>query len=137
MDPGLVSAAKPEHGHDDQNLYVLSPLDEQSYLQALEPWTIVPHAIYPPSGAWGVMTTNESYVVAGGSGGFVDRLLRGLGRDEDEMIAAWLDDWAQVQTGAMDGGRRIAEWLPAQLVHVVGPDRAERALRASRLRLQP
>jgi hypothetical protein len=48
-----------------------------------------------------------------------------------------LDDWAEVQTGAVDCGRHIARWVPEQLVHVVGPERAERALRASRLRLQP
>jgi hypothetical protein len=49
------------------------------------------------------------------------------------MIAAWLDDLADTQRGAADGGRRIATWAPRQLEHVVGARRAERALRASRL----
>lgn len=53
------------------------------------------------------------------------------------MIAAWLDDWAQTQHGAIDGGRHIADWVPDQLAHVVGQERAERALRASRLELKP
>lgn len=132
----FVSADEPEQGRDDPNLVVLSPLDEASYKQSFEPWTITPHAIYPPSGAWGVMTTNESYAVAGGTELFIERLLHGLGRDEDEMIAEWLDVRAEAQRGAVDGGRHIAQWVPEQLVHVVGPERAERALRASRLRLQ-
>jgi hypothetical protein len=133
----FISAAEPKHGADDPDLYVLAPLDEHTYLRALEPWTIVPHAIYPPSGEWGVMTTNEGYAVAGGSEPFIAKLLQALGRNEDEMIATWLDELANAQRGAADGGRHIAEWAPEQLAHIIGPERAERALRSSQLLRHP
>ena len=48
----FVSAERPEVGQANPNLYVLSPFGVQPYRRSLEPWTIVPHAIYPPSGAW-------------------------------------------------------------------------------------
>jgi hypothetical protein len=54
-------------------------------------------------------------------------------RSQDEMIAAWLEEWARHQDRS-DSGRRVGDWIPAQLAHVVGPERAEAALRASRLR---
>jgi len=53
------------------------------------------------------------------------------------MIAAWLEDWAEHQDRDPEGTHRIGDWIPAQLAHVVGPERAEAALRASRLRRWP
>jgi hypothetical protein len=50
------------------------------------------------------------------------------------MIAAWLEDWSEQQDNDPDGGLRIGDWIPAQLIHVVGRERAEAALGASRLR---
>jgi hypothetical protein len=129
----FVVADRPTGRPDDPNLFVLAPLDEATYKSSLEPWTITPHAIFPRSGRWGVMTTNDGYVVAGGSQPFIAALLGALGRDEDGMIAAWLDGLADIQGGTADGGRKIAAWAPAQLRHVVGPERAARALAASRL----
>jgi hypothetical protein len=131
----FVCAEQPEPGQENPNLYTLSPLGVQSYRHTLEPWTIVSHAIFPPSGAWGVMTTNESYVVVGGSEPFIERLLRALGRDEDEMIAAWLNYWADVQERAPEASAETAAWVSDQLAHIAGPQRAERALQASRLRV--
>lgn len=133
----FVCAEKPEPGQENPNLYTLAPLGVQSYRHTIEPWTIVSHAIFPPSGAWGVMTTNESYVIVGGSEPFIERLLRALGRDEDEMIAAWLDYWADVQERAPEASAETAAWVSDQLAHIVGPQRAERALHASRLRVNP
>ena len=70
----------------------------------------------------------------GGSQRFIADLAAGLGRTQDEMIAAWLEDWSAHQDEDPDGTLRIGDWIPAQLAHVVGPERAEAALRASRLR---
>jgi hypothetical protein len=133
----FVCAEQPEPGQENPNLYTLSPLGVQWYRHTIEPWTIVPHAIFPPSGAWGVMTTNESYVVVGGSEPFIERLLQALGLDEDEMIAAWLNYWADVQERAPEASAETAAWVSDQLADIVGPRRAERALHASRLRVNP
>jgi hypothetical protein len=78
----FISADTPTGSAEDPNLFVLAPLDEQTYKQTFEPWTITPHAIYPPSGRWGIITTSDGYVVAGGSEDFIERLLRSLARDE-------------------------------------------------------
>lgn len=131
----FVCAEKPEPGQENPNLYTLSPLGVQSYRHSLEPWTIVPHAMFPPSGAWGVMTTNESYAVVGGSEPFIERLLRALDREEDEMIAAWLSHWADVQERAPEASAETAAWVSDQLADIVGPQRAKRAVQASRLRV--
>ncbi len=82
----------------------------------------------------GIVTSNESQVLAGGSEQFITKLLQGLGRSQDKMIAAWLHDYAEAQDPSPEDGRRVGDWIPAQLAHVVGPARAERALSASKLR---
>ena len=131
----FVSVVDPYDERWDESQYVLSPLNVDSYTHPgpTDAWPIVPHAIYPPSGAWGVITSDESHVLVGGSQRFIDDLEAGLGRSQDEMIAAWLEEWAGHQDRS-DSGRRIGDWIPAQLAHVVGPERAEAALSASRLR---
>jgi hypothetical protein len=58
----------------------------------------------------------------------------GLGRSQDEMVAAWLEEWSDRQDRDPGGELRIGDWIPAQLAHVVGPERAEALLSASRLR---
>jgi len=132
----FISVADPQDSEPDEGHYVLSPFTVESYTRTrpTEAWPIVPHAIYPPSGAWGVISSDESHVLVGGSKRFVDDVAARLGRSQDEMIAAWLEDWSVHQDGDPDGAVRIGDWIPAQLAHVVGPERAERALRASRLR---
>jgi hypothetical protein len=69
----------------------------------------------------------------GGSQRFIEDLEAELGRSQDEMIAAWLEEWAGHEDRS-DDGRRVGDWIPAQLAHVVGSERAEAALGASRLR---
>jgi hypothetical protein len=128
----------PVDPHDERwadNHYALSPLsvDSYTYPGSMDAWPIVPHAIYPPSGAWGVITSDESHALVGGTQQFIDALQAGLGRSQEEMIAAWLEEWAGHQDRS-ESGRRVGDWIPAQLAHVVGPERAEAALRASRLR---
>jgi hypothetical protein len=134
----FVSVVDPHDERWDESQYVLSPLDVASYLHPgpADAWPIVPHAIYPPSAAWGVMTSDESHVLVGGSQQFIDDLEAGLGRSQEEMVAAWLEAWAGHQDRSVSG-RRIGDWIPAQLAHLVGPERAEAALRASRLRRWP
>jgi hypothetical protein len=131
----FVSVVDPDDERWDFSHYVLSPLNVDTYLHPgpTDSWPIVPHAIYPPSGAWGVITSDESHVLVAGSQRFIDDLEAGLGRSQDDMIAAWLEEWAGHQDRS-DSGRRIGDWIPAQLAHVVGPERAEAALSASRLR---
>jgi hypothetical protein len=79
-------------------------------------------------------SSDESHVLVGGSQRFIDDFEAGLGRSQDDMIAAWLEEWAGHQDRDPDGGLHIGDWIPAQLAHVVGPERAEAALSASRLR---
>jgi hypothetical protein len=131
----FVSLADPQHSDRDEGHYVLSPLSVESYTRThpREAWPIVPHAIYPPSGHWGVVSSEESHVLVGGAQRFIDDLAAGLGRSQDEMIAAWLEEWAGHRDRS-ESGRRVGDWIPAQLAHVVGPERAEAALDASRLR---
>ncbi len=131
----FICSEKPELGRENPNVYALSPLGVHLYRHSLEPWTVVSHAIVPSSGAWGVMTTNESYAVAGGSERFIERLLCALGRDEDAMINAWLNRWADVQALSREASLETAAWVSDQLTHIVGPQRAEHAIRASRLNL--
>jgi hypothetical protein len=132
----FVSLADPEHSELDEGHYVLSPLSVESYTRThpTEAWPIVPHAIYPPSGHWGAISSDESHVLVGGSQRFIDDFEAGLGRSQDDMIAAWLEERAGHQDRDPDGGLHIGDWIPAQLAHVVGPERAEAALSASRLR---
>jgi hypothetical protein len=85
-------------------------------------------------GDWGVISSDESHVLVGGSQRFIDDLAAGLGRSQEEMIAARLEDWSARQDQDPEGELRIGEWIPAQLAHVVSPERAETALGASRLR---
>jgi hypothetical protein len=131
----FVSVVDPYDERWEYSHYVLSPLNVDSYLHPgpTDAWPIVPHAVYPPSGAWGVITSEESHVLVGGSQRFIDDLEAGLGRSQDEMIAAWLEEWAGHQDRSVSG-RRVGDWIPAQLAHVVGPERAEAALGVSRLR---
>jgi hypothetical protein len=131
----FVSMVDPHDERWGESQYVLSPLsvDSYSHPRARDAWAIVPHAIYPPSGAWGVITSDESHALVGGTRQFIDELQALLGRREEEMIAAWLEAWAGHQDRS-DSGRRIGDWIPAQLAHVVGPERAEALLSASRLR---
>jgi hypothetical protein len=131
----FVSTVDPHDERWEESQYVLSPLSVDSYSHpgARDAWAIVPHAIYPPSGAWGVITSDESHALLGGTRQFIDELQAGLGRSEDEMVAAWLEAWAGHQDRSVSG-RRIGDWIPAQLAHVVGRERAEAALSASRLR---
>jgi hypothetical protein len=70
----------------------------------------------------------------GGSEAFIADLSARLGASQDAMIAAWLEDWSEHQDRDPDGELRIGDWIPAQLAHVVGAQRAEAALSASRLR---
>jgi hypothetical protein len=51
------------------------------------------------------------------------------------MIAAWLSHWADVQARAPAASAETAAWVSDQLADIVGPQRAERALQASRLRV--
>jgi hypothetical protein len=131
----FLSVVDPDDERWDTGHHVLSPLSVDSYRHPgpMDAWPIVPHAIYPPSGAWGVITSDESHVLVGGSQRFIHELEARLGRSQDEMIAAWLEEWAGYQDRS-DSGRHIGDWIPAQLAHVVGPERAEAALSESRLR---
>jgi hypothetical protein len=132
----FISVVDPHDTRHDENLYVLSPLNRDNYTHPgpTDAWPIVPHAIYPPSGAWGVISSDESHVLVGGTEEFIADLAAGLGRSQDEMIAAWLEEWAAHQDRGPDNSLRIGDWIPAQLAHVVGAQRAEAALNASRLR---
>lgn len=130
----FVSAEHPDADPDGSNQYLLAPLGATTYSGSLDAWTIVPHALYPATGEWGAISSGESHVVVGGSERFVAGLAHGLGRDPEAMIADWLEHWAVAQSQDPDGSLGIADWVPAQLAHVVGAERAERALRASRLR---
>lgn len=130
----FISVADPRTNHDAEAHYVLSPLTAGSYAAAPEPWTILPHAMYPPSGRWGVMSSDESHILIGGTARFVADLAAGLGRGTDAMISAWLEGWSGHQDQDPDGRLRIGDWIPAQLAHIVGSERAERALSSSRLR---
>jgi hypothetical protein len=77
----FVSLADPEHSEPDEGHYVLRPLSVESYTRThpREAWPIVPHAIYPPSGHWGVISSDESHVLVGGSRRFIDDLQGRLG----------------------------------------------------------
>jgi hypothetical protein len=132
----FVSVVDPQDSQWDDNLYVLAPLSLDTYLHSpvTDAWSIVPHALSPGSGAWGVISSDESHVLVGGSEQFIADLSAGLAQTQDEMIVSWLEDWSEHQDQDPDGGLRIGDWIPAQLAHVVGPERAEAALRASRLR---
>jgi hypothetical protein len=132
----FVSVDDPEDSSFDEGHYLLSPLNLENYTHPgpTDAWPILPHAIYPPSGQWGVISSDESHVLVGGSEKFIDDLSAGLGKTQDEMIAAWLEDWSEHQDRDPDGELRIGDWIPAQLAHVVGPERAEVTLGASRLR---
>jgi hypothetical protein len=132
----FVSLADPQRSEPDEGHYVLRPLSVESYTRThpREAWPIVPHAIYPPSGHWGAISSDESHVLVGGSRRFIDDLQAGLGRSQDEMVAAWLEEWSDRQDRDPGGELRIGDWIPAQLAHVVGPERAEALLSASRLR---
>jgi hypothetical protein len=130
----FVSVSDPRTDHDAEAHYVLSPLTADSYAAAPGAWTILPHAMYPPSGRWGVISSDESHILVGGTARFVAELAAGLGRGQDAMISAWLEDWSGHQDQDPDGRLRIGDWIPAQLAHIVGPERAERALGGSRLR---
>jgi hypothetical protein len=132
----FVSVADPLDSRYDEGQYILSPLTVDSYTHPspTDAWPIVPHAIYPPSGAWGVISSDESHVLVGGSEQFIADLAAGLGRSQDEMIDAWLEDWSVHQDRDPDGELHIGDWIPAQLAHVVGRPRAEAALNRSRLR---
>jgi hypothetical protein len=139
LERAFVAVVDPQDCRWDDNLYVLAPLSVDSYLHSppTDAWSIVPHALYPASGAWGVISSDESHVLAGGSEQFIADLSAGLAWNQDEMIAAWLEDWSEHQDRDPEGVHRIGAWIPAQLAHVVGPERAEAALRASRLRRWP
>jgi hypothetical protein len=132
----FVSMVDPHDERWDESQYVLSPLSVDSYTHPgpMDAWPIVPHAIYPSSGAWGVITSDKPHALVGGSRRFIDDLQAGLGRSQDEMVTAWLEEWAGLQDRDPDGGLHIGDWIPDQLAHVVGPERAEAALSASRLR---
>ena len=130
----FISVADPRTDHAVGVHYVLSPLTADSYAAASDAWTILPHAMYPPSGRWGIISSDESHILVGGTARFVADLAAGLGRGQDAMISAWLEEWARHQDQDPDGRLRIGDWIPAQLAHIVGPERADRALGGSRLR---
>lgn len=133
----FISVADPRTNRDPAAHYVLSPLDADSYAAAAEAWTILPHAMYPPSGRWGAISSDESHTLIGGTARFVANLAAGLGRGQDAMVSAWLEDWSAHQDQDPDDRLRIGDWIPAQLAHIVGSQRAERALSSSRLRRLP
>jgi hypothetical protein len=136
LERAFVAVVDPQDCRWDDNLYVLAPLSTDSYLHSPpnHAWPIVPHALYPANGAWGIIGADESHVLVGGSEQFIVDLSGHLDQTQDEMIAAWLEAWSEHQDRDPEGTHRIGDWIPAQLAHVVGPERAEAALRASRLR---
>lgn len=135
----FVAVVAPEDSGWEDNLYVLAPLSLDSYLHAsaTDAWSIVPHALYPASGAWGLMSSDEAHVLVAGSEQFIADLSAALPCTQEEMIAAWLEDWSEHQDRDPDGDHRIGDWIPAQLAHIIGGERAEAALNASRLRRWP
>ena len=135
-----------EYG-DDPAWYVSLDEIEQLRRDDAYPVTFVETALVSESGRWGMLISHEDHAVVGGSRGFIDRLtaefpsLRSSGLEADpddtgtepdqrllpapEQVTGFLED--------VRGWHDLMSWLPANLEHLYGPDRASDLLKQAGL----
>lgn len=117
----------PEGWSEDAYFHGITAFDDSAYASYSSSETapaLLEHALYSPQGAWGLLTSDAEHAVVGGPTDFIEDLLSAIPRSEDEMLEEWLDYWRRFHAVGTD-----VSWLPANLTHLLGHDRALQALK--------
>jgi len=77
------------------------------------------HALFSPTGRWGVLKRDNEEAFVGGPVAFVDEIRERLGVDEDEVVRDWLGYWEDNRRPDFE-----PDWLPDLLEHLYGPEGA-------------
>lgn len=103
------------------------PLSEQNPYSAsnkLGLFMISEHSIYPPSGTWGIITSDEFHAVVGGPLSLIEQLFKDSPKSEKEHQKAVMELWIYNR----DKLGSDVSWMPSFLSHVYGEVEAKRLL---------
>lgn len=91
------------------------------------------NAIYSPSGKWGILISDEDHAVVGASGDFVATVSNHVA-EMDSQVYEFLGYWKEIHEKRDRPGKRIdLTWLPRQLSHCYGKEKAKTLLEESGL----
>jgi hypothetical protein len=80
---------------------------------------VLEHALFSPSGAWAVVTSDAEDAAVAGSSAFIDALRAHLPADDRDMTRRFIGD---VRDSGQHGAR--VDWLEPYIEHLYGPEAA-------------